>query len=139
MREERERARERESLSLPMMYVYILVPYSLYVQRGFREASNGGATTTSYNHDGEHDYYDTAWGLHEDPWWGSGCRPHSPPLEMISVATRSREPQHVPCPSQSEPNSLLDTTLGVRSSRTLFFVRDPVFSLEISYFGERTK
>lgn len=26
---------KKKEVSLPMMYVYILVPYSLYVQRGF--------------------------------------------------------------------------------------------------------
>ncbi|KAK9310592.1 hypothetical protein QLX08_000143 [Tetragonisca angustula] len=76
--------REKER-SLPLLYVYILVPYSLYVQRGFREASNGGATTTSYNHDGEHDYYDTAWGLHEDPLVGFWlATPQSPAGNDIS-------------------------------------------------------
>ena len=76
---------KKKEVSLPMMYVYILVPYSLYVQRGFWEASNGGATTTSYNHDGEHDYYDTAWGLHEDPLVGFWlATPQSPAGNDIS-------------------------------------------------------
>lgn len=76
---------KKREVSLPMMYVYILVPYSLYVQRGFREASNGGATTTSYNHDGEHDYYDIAWGLHEDPLVGFWlATPQSPAGNDIS-------------------------------------------------------
>ncbi|KAI4499672.1 hypothetical protein M0802_005242 [Mischocyttarus mexicanus] len=43
-------------------------------------------------------------GCTETPWWGSDSRPHSPPLEMISVATRSREPQqhdYARCPSDA--------------------------------------
>ena len=72
-------------------------------------------------------------GCTKTPWWGSGWRPHSPPLEMISVATRSREPQHVPCPSQSELNSLLDSSLCIRFSLRC------VFSLKIGYFGEHER
>lgn len=81
--ERSQRTREREKSPLAVR----IHPGPLFpvVQRGFREASNGGATTTNYNHDGEHDYYDTAWGLHEDPLVGFWlATPQSPAGNDIS-------------------------------------------------------
>lgn len=110
--------------SLPMIHVHTLVPYSLYVRRGFREASNGGATTIRATTTTANTTTTTPrGGCTKTPWWGSGSRPHSPPLEMISVATRSREPQHVPCPSQTEPARLLDCPFAVRSPSLFLSVR----------------
>lgn len=66
-------------------------------------------------------------GCTKTPWWGSGSRPHSPPLEMISVATRSREPQHVSYPSQSEPVCLLYCPLVLDSRSYTIFLSVYVF------------
>ncbi|KAH0945761.1 hypothetical protein HN011_007077 [Eciton burchellii] len=59
-------------------------------------------------------------GCTKTPWWGSGCRPYSPPLEMISVATRSREPQHVtvaPCAVPLSHSASLPSPEVFRSSQ----------------------
>lgn len=127
-----DRSVREEERSLPLLYVYILVPYSLSCKGGFerlatveprQRITTTTANTTTTTPRG---------GCTKTPWWGSGWRPHSPPLEMISVATRSREPQHVPCPSQSELNNLFDSSLCISFSLC-------VFSVKIGYFGEHKR
>jgi len=95
---ERERERERGGRGgrrLSLWHITYSAHVCVCVRGGFRGAgttmTSAMCTTTTTTSRG---------GCTKTPWWGSGCRPYSPPLEMISVATRSREPQHVtvaPC------------------------------------------
>lgn len=92
---EGERERERDGEGRRLSLWHALHVQCARVRMRARGVSRGWHTTTTTTSTMCTTTTTPRGGCTKTPWWGSGCRPYSPPLEMISVATRSREPQHV--------------------------------------------